>query len=124
MLCYFKYEILDMHHIYDGIIQGEPVDEENKNKNAVSKLITQGIKRVSKWMGNKEYQKSLIVDAELAMKFFIGGLLTDMNNINGEELIERIADIEHGLETNYIIRELLWSSANDFKRKMAQVLFI
>ncbi|XP_052086139.1 uncharacterized protein LOC127723502 [Mytilus californianus] len=110
----------DVYHIYDGVVQGEPLDEEDKDKNVLSKWIHKGLKKVSKWMGNDEYQKMLLTDAELAMMEFIGGLLTDINNINGEELIQRFSDIVQGLRKCYYMKEKLWSSDDDFNKTIAQ----
>ncbi|CAC5391517.1 unnamed protein product [Mytilus coruscus] len=112
----------DVYHIYDGVVQGEPLDEKDKDKNVLSKWINKGLKKVSKWIGNDEYQKMLLMDAELAMKEFIRGVLADINNIKGEELIQRFSDIVQGLRKFYYMKEKLWSSDDDFNKTIAQVL--
>ncbi|CAG2196483.1 unnamed protein product [Mytilus edulis] len=111
-----------MYHIYDGVVQGEPLDEKDKDKNVLSKWIHKGLKKVTKWMGNDEYQKMLLTDAELAMKEFMRGLFADINNIRGEELILRFSDIVQGLRKFYYMHEKLWSSIEDFNKIVAQVL--
>ncbi|XP_063417895.1 E3 ubiquitin-protein ligase rnf213-alpha-like [Mytilus trossulus] len=112
----------DLYHIYDGVVQGEPLDEKDKDKNVLSKWIHKGLKKVTKWIGNDEYQKMLLTDAELAMKEFTRGLLEDISTINGEELIERFSDIVQGLRKWYYMHEKLWSSVEDFNKIIAQVL--
>ncbi|VDI32729.1 Hypothetical predicted protein [Mytilus galloprovincialis] len=112
----------DVYHIYDGVVQGEPLDEKDKDQNILSKWISKGLKKVSKWMGNDEYQKILLIDAELAMKEFMRGLFADINNIRGEELILRFSDIVQGLRKFYYMKEKLWSSVDDFNKTIAEVL--
>lgn len=113
-----------MYHIYDGVVQGEPLDEKDKDQNILSKWISKGLKKVSKWMGNDEYQKILRIDAELAMKEFMRGLFADINNIRGEELILRFSDIVQGLRKFYYMKEKLWSSVDDFNKTIAEVFSI
>lgn len=72
-------------------------------------------------MGSDAYQKLLREDAEISFNtFFPKRQLSNVGDVNAEELITRIEDIIFGIREMYCIKERLWSLV-DFDKVIAKV---
>ncbi|XP_071135692.1 E3 ubiquitin-protein ligase rnf213-alpha-like isoform X2 [Mytilus edulis] len=112
-----KIAMKDIHHQFDGVVRGKPVQEKDKP------LLTKVFKRLSAWMGSDAYLKILRDDAELALKNFLPKWqISTESGMNGIELILRVQDIVRGMNNMYYSTVKLWSTWTDFDTHISKIL--